>query len=277
MTRWIEIARKYEGLAEVKGPQAHPVILGWLHGPGKGKSWVKDDATPWCGAAMAGIFTEAGLAGVLPAQPLRARAWETAGVALDGPKVGAIVVIPRGTNPAQGHVGLLVDWSDTHLTILGGNQADKFCTARFKRPARAVYRWPVPIKTPAEIEAEGSRIARAARRQQRDTAAAGGVSASPAALPPVPAPPVTAAPDAAAVYGPPAPLPPLSDQVQAIPEQLAGLKAVGASVVDFAAFAGVKWPLIALALGLYFAARIAWDGYRIRAWRTQDANEGWSA
>lgn len=90
--RWLEVARKYEGVREVKGPRANPIVLGWLQNEGKGKSWVKDDATPWCGGFQAGVFSEAGLAAIIPAEPLRAASWASVGVPLDGPRLGAAVL-----------------------------------------------------------------------------------------------------------------------------------------------------------------------------------------
>lgn len=263
--RWMEVARKYEGLAEVKGPKSNPIILGWLQNEGKGKSWVKDDATPWCGATMAGVFTEAGMIEVVPPEPLRAKSWASVGVPLDSPRAGAIYVRPR---PGGHHVGLVERWDATHVWIRGGNQNDKFCVSEFKRTASDVYRWPVPLKTPRQVQAEGSRIARAAARQQRDTVVSGGSGVGVPAVAPDPAPvlPVQA-------YGPPAPT--LADQVQALPDHLGTIKSVAASLTEFAAFIGLALPWVALAVAAFFAARVLWDGYLIRKFRTQDANEGW--
>lgn len=282
MTRWMDVARRYEGLAEVEGPRSNPVILGWLQHEGGGASWVTDDATPWCGATMAGVFTECGLSEIVPPQPLAAKSWADVGVALPGPKRGALIVRPR---TGGAHVGLVEKWDETHVWIRGGNQNDQFNVARFPRTPRDVYRWPVPLKSPREVEAEGSRIARAARRQQRDTAAAGGLSVSPVAVPPPapPLPPVGASGPASVTPAamPPSPppalpdVPSVTDQVQALPDQIGALKSVGVAITDFAAYLGVAWPVVALALGCYFAARVAWDGYLIRQYRTQDANEGW--
>lgn len=256
MPKWLDVARKYEGLREVKGPKSNPIILGWLQNEGKGKSWVKDDVTPWCGAGMAGWFTEAGLADVVPDQPLAARNWRTAGFPSE-PKVGCIVIIPRSKNPLEAHVGILLEWTATTLTIFGANQRDSVCSATFKRTDKAVFRWPVPIKTPAELEAEGSRIAAAARRQQADTAKGTAVGGSPQV--PISLPSMD-----------------VRGTVDGIVGDVTWAKSTFATLGDFTAFAGTKWPVIALLIAAYFGARIFWDGYRIREWRTQDANEGWT-
>ncbi len=256
MTKWLDVARKYEGVAEVAGAKSNPVILGWLQNEGKGKSWVKGDDTPWCGAFQAGVFTESGLISVVPPEPLRARSWEHAGVPLDGPKIGCIAVIPRGKNPAQGHVALVAGFDAEHLDLLGGNQGNKVSVARFKRPANAVYRWPLPLKTPAEIEAEGSRIAKAAKRQQRDAATTTAVGSSPQVA--VPAPDMD-----------------VRGTIDGVVGDVGWIKTTLNTLGDFASFAGAKWPIIALVVAAYFGARIFWDGWQIRKFRTEDENHGW--
>lgn len=268
MTRWLEIARKYDGLAEIKGPNANPVILGWLHKEGKGRSWVKDDATPWCGAAMAGVFTEAGLSSVVPNAPLMAKSWANVGVPLDGPRVGAIVVLPRRDpkNKDAAHVGLVESFTETTLMVRGGNQRDRFGVDEFARfdargKERGIYRWPVPIKTPSEIEAEGSRIAARAKRQQRDTAIGGALGTAPQTVP------VSAPPE----------LPAMVETVNGWLGQMSWAQGALDQIAGFAAFLGAKWPWLVVVVAAYFGARVLWDGYLIRQFRTQDANEGYSA
>lgn len=259
--RWLEVARKYEGVREVKGPRANPIVLGWLQNEGKGKSWVKDDATPWCGGFQAGVFSEAGLAAIIPAEPLRAKSWASVGVSLNGPRLGAIYVRKR---PGGHHVALVERWNATHVWVLGGNQDDSVNVSCFARDEDDVYRWPVPLKTPREVAAAGSRIAQAAARQQRDTVVSGGSGLGSPLVTPDPAP---------HLYGPPAPS--LADQVQALPEQLGTVKHIAATANEVAAYLGIACGWVLFAASVYFAARVMWDGYRIRAFRTQDANEGW--
>lgn len=278
MTRWLEVSERYEGLSEIAGSGSNPVILGWLQNEGKGKSWVKDDATPWCGATMAGIFTEAGMAHVLPKEPLRARAWLETGTPLDEPKVGAIVVFPRPPDPASGHVGLVTAFGDGWLDVRGGNQrddgADKVCVKRFKTTGKSKpvgYRWPIAEKTPKEMAAE-SRIAAAAARQKRDQAVAGASGASiPATVPAAPAPPV-APPEAI-----PAPLQPhWKESVENMLGDFTWFKSAAGGVVDFASFIGSKWWFIAAGIAGYFLLRSMWDSHRISKWRAEDHNEGYS-
>lgn len=260
MSKWLDIAQKYEGLTEVQGPQSNPIILGWLQNEGGGKSWVKDDATPWCGAAMAGVFVEAGMADVIPKEPLRARSWATIGEELTEPKVGALAILSRGNNPAEGHVGIIDKFDETRIWLLGGNQGDKFCVAVFQR-SRIIpggIRWPIKTKTPAQMQADGSRIAAAAQRQQLDSAKGTGVSTSPS-FPSIPD-----------ILSP-------RESVNGALSDMSWAKSVWGQMCDFASFTGSHWWIIAIVVAGYYFARIAWDGYLIRLWRTEDTNEGWTA
>jgi len=266
MTRWLEVAQKYEGTKEVKGPASNPIILGWLHGPGKGKGWVKGDDTPWCGAFMAGVFTEAGQARIIPAEPLRAKAWASVGQALDDPREGAIAVLPRTAkgNPDAAHVALVVSFNEHTLWCLGGNQGDEVNVSTFKRrnadgSERAIFRWPVPIKTPADLEAEGSRIAKRAKRAARDGQIATGTGTAPVTVPAVPSPPAG-----------------IRETVDGWVGDMSWLQSTLGTVADFGMWAGHRWPIIAVIVAAYFGARVWWDNRQIREYRAQDANEGYS-
>lgn len=263
MTRWLEVARKYEGLAEVTGKGSNPIILHWLQIEGKGKSWVKDDATAWCGATMAGVFTEADMVDIIPDEPLRARAWAEVGQKLDGPRVGAIVVFPRPPNPESGHVGLIVEVGSDHIKVLGGNQRnketgrDEVCVARFALHGTMkpiAYRWPLKMKTPSEMEAE-SRIAAAAARQQKD-AIKGTTTGTSSQLP-------LAVPDKSLIDG--------------LLGNLGWFKNTASTLADFGVFGVKQWPWIALAIGVYFGARMIWDSHLIKKFRTEDHNLGYTS
>lgn len=260
MPKWLDVAQKYDGLAEVKGPASNPVILGWLQNEGGGKSWVKDDATAWCGAAMAGVFTEAGLSDVIPKDPLAARSWATVGEPLDGPKVGAIVVLDRhdDKNPNAAHVGIIEKFDVTHIWIRGGNQNDAFTVKAFSRALIVViaYRWPIATKTSKDVAAEGSRIINRAQRQQVDAAKGTGATVSPEL-------PVPAAHS-------------FKDGVDGVLSNGAWLKGVIGQIADFAAYAGTHWWVVAAVIAGFYFTRVAWDGHQITEARVQDANEGWT-
>lgn len=272
MTRWLDVARSYDGLKEVKGKKSNATILAWLQGPGGGK-WATDDVTPWCGAAMAGVFSESGLAHVIPKNPLRARSWAAVGVALDGPRIGCIAVIPRHVkgDPGAAHVALVESFTSTTLTLRGGNQTNRFGADEFRRldddgrDVAIAYRWPVPIKTAAELAADGSRIAARAKRVERDTAIGATSGTSPQTAP-------------ALTDGLPAlPRMGLRETVDSLVGDLAWLKGVFSALADFAVFTSAKWPAAAVIVAAYLGGRVLWDTYMIKEARVADANEGYTA
>lgn len=127
------------GVREVPGPDASPRIMEYF--AACGGTWVKDDATPWCGAGMGWICVEEGHP--LPPQPLRARSWLRWGQECM-PQRGCVVVLERGDNPDSGHVGLLdrIDEARGVVYVTGGNQGDTWSTAPFPIADVLGYRWP---------------------------------------------------------------------------------------------------------------------------------------
>lgn len=136
---WITIARKYVGLAEVKGPHHNPQILKWWKDIG---APFTDDETAWCGAFVGGVLVEAGL------QPVSggasAQAWLKLPVSLDKPAYGAVVVFWRNsTTSGLGHVGFVVGKDQSgNLMVLGGNQGDTVSIKPFSTSRVKGYRWP---------------------------------------------------------------------------------------------------------------------------------------
>lgn len=118
---YLDVAKKYVGLKEVKGVKTEPTITNWLVKLG---AWWRDDETPWCGVALAAWLSEAGLA--YPKKYFRALEWLNYGYPVAFPKQGAIAVLSR---KGGGHVGLVtgVDKLHLHVRILGGNQGNRVC------------------------------------------------------------------------------------------------------------------------------------------------------
>lgn len=132
---WLKAARADIGLRELPGAPTEPRIAAWLKRLG---AWWSDDATPWCGVAVAAWMQQAGVA--LPKHWYRARGWLEWGIELNAPTVGCVVVFERA---GGGHVGLIVGRTAQHyLLVLGGNQGDAVNVREFN-PLRAIgYRWP---------------------------------------------------------------------------------------------------------------------------------------
>lgn len=136
--QWLDIARRYIGLREIKGGRHHPQILQWWQDIGAG--WYRDDETPWCGAYVGGVLKEAGFPMIPKGDGARAKAWLAYGKKLDRPAVGCIVVFDR---TGGGHVGFVVGRDQNgNLMVLGGNQSDGVNIKPFARNRILGYRWP---------------------------------------------------------------------------------------------------------------------------------------
>lgn len=119
------LAGRFLGLKEVPGTKSNPLILWMLL---LDSAWPSDDEVPWCSAFVNTIchFLD------LPrSRSLAARSWLTIGD--DVPLVAAqrgfdVVVLSRGSNPTQGHVGFFGGF-DIHnprnIYVRGGNQGDQ--------------------------------------------------------------------------------------------------------------------------------------------------------
>ena len=116
------IAEKFIGLQEVPGKDSSSVIMSMLT---LDAGWPEGDDVPWCSAFVNYICW---LAGVSRSKKLNARSWLDTGRVV--PLVEAqqgfdVVVLSRGQNPAQGHVGFYHSHGGDTIHLLGGNQNDE--------------------------------------------------------------------------------------------------------------------------------------------------------
>lgn len=135
-TTWMDIAESKLGVKERSGPDAHPDIVEFhQHTSLKATS----DEIPWCSSFVNYCMDKAGIPGTHSAA---ARSWLKWGRAINIPLPGCIVILKRGTNPAQGHVGFYAGESSGTVRILGGNQGDRVCYSRYAKTDVIGYRWP---------------------------------------------------------------------------------------------------------------------------------------
>lgn len=151
----LELAHAEMGVAEVEGEGFNPRIMEYFRA--SGGDWVKDDATPWCGGFMGWLAHRSGHR--LAPEPLRARSWLDWGEILTKPVPGCVVVLKRGSDPREGHVALLEKVDGDHLYLLGGNQGNKVCIAKFPVSDVLGYRWPddTPMPAPMAAAVKGSK------------------------------------------------------------------------------------------------------------------------
>ena len=140
---WMRIARAELGINEVSGSRHNPRILEYhasttLH--------AQSDEIAWCSSFVNWVLRQAGYRGTDSAA---AASWVNWGVA--GPmEEGAILVIRNASaansslTTSGNHVGFLVQETDTHYIVLGGNQSDQVKESRFRKASWTLRgcRWP---------------------------------------------------------------------------------------------------------------------------------------
>jgi uncharacterized protein (TIGR02594 family) len=111
-----------------------------------GFSGIKQDSVAWCAAAVGAMLKRAGHA---PSGSLAARRYESWGVELKNPALGAIATKERGNSFWQGHVGFIVGANSSQIFLLGGNQGDAWSVAALPRKEFTAFRWRADVPLPA--------------------------------------------------------------------------------------------------------------------------------
>lgn len=136
--KWVNEAKKFIGLKEIKGDADAPEIVKmWADIKNSG---IKDDETPWCAAFVGACLERSGIKSTRSGGSQSYLNW---GDALHRPVKDCIVIFKRN---GGGHVGFVVGKDDKgNIMVLGGNQADAVNIKAFD-PARVVgYRFPSGI------------------------------------------------------------------------------------------------------------------------------------
>lgn len=134
--RWLETAENEIGIKEAPGSADNPKVLEYHAATSLG---ARDDAVAWCSAFVNWCMKQNEIPRTNSAA---ARSWLTWGVRLDEPRKGCVVVLKRGSNPVQGHVGFYVGDGASSIRLLGGNQSDQVKVSLFPKPMVLGYRWP---------------------------------------------------------------------------------------------------------------------------------------
>lgn len=134
--RWLEIAEREIGTKEAPGTADNPRVLEYHQATSLG---ARDDAVAWCSAFVNWCMKEAS---VPRTNSAAARSWLSWGEGLTSPRKGCVVVLKRGSNPVQGHVGFYVGDGVGQVRILGGNQSDQVKVSQFPKTMVLGYRWP---------------------------------------------------------------------------------------------------------------------------------------
>lgn len=130
-----EVAKRFEGVAELPGPKDNPLVLAMLR---LDQTWPAGDAVPWCSAFVNFVCF---ILGLPRSRSLAARSWRNVGrpVKLAEAVVGFDLVILRRGGPLRleedgpGHVGFFAGFDAARgaVRVLGGNQGDRVSVAPF--------------------------------------------------------------------------------------------------------------------------------------------------
>ena len=134
---WMAEAWRELGQSELSGSAHNPRIVAMFDELGH---LGQPDETAWCAAFVGACLERAGIAST---RSLLARSYLEWGETSDTPDIGTVVVLPRGNDPALGHVGFLVGASDARVFLLGGNQSNAVTVAAFDRSLVLGFRQPI--------------------------------------------------------------------------------------------------------------------------------------
>jgi len=127
----LKIALNELGVKEIPGQAENPIILDYASQAGF--DWVKTEKTAWCSIFMNWVALKAGYKRTNSAL---ARSWLKAGVPIDKPEPGDIVVYWREKrNSYKGHVGIFMGFSidGNRIYTLGGNQSDAVSISAYSK------------------------------------------------------------------------------------------------------------------------------------------------
>jgi uncharacterized protein (TIGR02594 family) len=135
--RWLNEAWRELGEAERAGARENPRIVAMFRDVGHPE--VVRDETAWCAAFCGACLERAGIAST---RSLLARSYLKWGASLIAPRIGAIAVLTRGSDPGKGHVGFWLGETDDDVILLGGNQKNAVSVQRFPKSRLLALRWP---------------------------------------------------------------------------------------------------------------------------------------
>jgi len=141
---WLQIARGEVGTKEIKGAQHNPRVLEYLSTVGT----ARNDETPWCAAFAAWCLKQAGVS-VTGLGNAKSFATAPSLTRIDNLEYGAIVVLNRGANSNDGHVGFCVGTKGGRVMLLGGNVSDRVDISGTSPSRIFAIMWPTGTPRPS--------------------------------------------------------------------------------------------------------------------------------
>jgi len=134
MGELLQIAQREIGVTEIKGSRHNPRVVQYHQETNLGAT---DDETPWCSSFINWVTKQLGMEGTnSPA----ARSWLNWGRQILKPYKGCIVILKRGTQSWQGHVGFYVGETEQKIKVLGGNQNNQVNISYYSKDKVLGYR-----------------------------------------------------------------------------------------------------------------------------------------
>lgn len=148
---WLSVMRMSVGLKEVAGPANNPVIMQWVKDIAAPR-WFDNDDKAWCAVGLNRNLMACQLPMARHADPtkrdgydlLRAKTFETYGIALTEPVFGCLLTFSR---PEGDHVGIYLGENMAQYYVLGANQGNAVGYAWIAKARLTSIRWPegVPV------------------------------------------------------------------------------------------------------------------------------------
>ena len=132
---WLYVAAQELGVSEVLGRRHNPRILIYHEATTLG---ARTDEIAWCASFVGWCLNKAGMASTKSAA---AATYDKFGIALQSPRLGAIVTFPTKTGSRR-HVAFVAGWIDGYIFHLGGNQSNKVNVQSNLGTNVAALRWP---------------------------------------------------------------------------------------------------------------------------------------
>lgn len=156
----LELARAElaAGVREVAGSGSNPRIMKyWVDA---GVTGGTSDEIPWCAVFVGAMLKNAGMPNSGKAN---ARSYLNWGTEIEKPYPGCVAIFTRGGSSWQGHVALFLRVDGDYIWVLGGNQSDCVCIAKYHKSRLLGYRhYVAPAEKPKKSEAEVARELKAA-------------------------------------------------------------------------------------------------------------------
>lgn len=146
---WLQYALEELGIRESGDAAENPNIINYFKEVGH--SNIEKDETPWCAAFVGAMLERSNLKST---KSLMARSYLDWGQKCDQAKLGTIAVFKRGNSKVLGHVGFVMDETESHIQLLSGNQENKVSIAAYNKDKLLGLRWPTSANLKKEDKNE---------------------------------------------------------------------------------------------------------------------------